>query len=154
MKVTFDHIRQSNLIEGIDDPGEDVISMAAWQYLEKQKNISQPVLLELHKRITKEQLLDSEAGHYRNVSVMVGGRVCPEPFLAQQLIYNWLYDMLGYAEHLDPKEMHVRFERIHPFVDGNGRTGRMLMWWHQLKRGEKPLIILNTHKQDYYKWFK
>lgn len=153
MKITHNHIRQSNLIEGIDDPAEDKQSTKAWRYLEKQDHLSQPVLLELHRLITKNQLPEGESGAYRKVNVTVGGRLCPEPFLATQLIYNWLYDMLEYDLYLNPKEMHIRFERIHPFVDGNGRTGRMLMWWHELKRGDQPTLILDSNKLSYYRWF-
>lgn len=149
-----DHIHNSNLIEDINDSIQVARSLDAWEWLKKQKVISQPTLLRLHKGITIDQLPANEAGHYRTVSVMVGGRVCPEPFLAEQLIYNWLYDLMDHWKKLDPKDMHVRFEKIHPFVDGNGRTGRMLMWWHEIKLGKHPTLIRFEERQAYYKWFK
>lgn len=52
------------------------------------------------------------------------------------------------------RQDHVVFEGIHPFVDGNGRVGRILMNWQRLKVGLPILIIKNDEKQEYYKWFK
>jgi Fic family protein len=52
------------------------------------------------------------------------------------------------------KQWHINFEHIHPFEDGNGRTGRILMNIQRLKIG-LPLLIIHTgqEQQDYYKWF-
>lgn len=150
----INHIHNSNLIENIDDPKEDKRSLKAWEYLKDQPVISQPVLLELHKMITRKQLSRSEAGHYRKVGVHVGGRMCPHPMIAQGQIYGWLNEMFDSWRTLDPKDMHIRFEKIHPFVDGNGRTGRMLMWWHEMKLGYIPTLIDFSNRRAYYDWFK
>ena len=62
---------------------------------------------------------------YRKVNVQVGGRVCPAwrdvPLLIKQL---W-----GDLEDLCPLEFYLRFELIHPFEDGNGRVGKILLCW-------------------------
>lgn len=147
------HIHESNLIEDIDDRNEDRQSMLAWQFLKEKTMISQPDLLELHYLITKNQLPKNEAGQYRRVHVTVGGHPTPDPFLAQQLAYNWLYAMMYHWKSTDPIEMHVRFEKIHPFVDGNGRTGRMLLWWHQMLQGEDPTLYTLKERQKYYELF-
>jgi Fic family protein len=52
------------------------------------------------------------------------------------------------------KDHHIRYEHIHPFVDGNGRTGRMFMNWERLKAGLPLLVIKESKKYDYYDWFK
>jgi len=49
---------------------------------------------------------------------------------------------------------HIHFEKIHPFVDGNGRMGRILMNWQRVKVGLQPLIIWASERQAYYAWFK
>lgn len=150
----LEHIHHSNLIENIDDPSEDHQSLMAWSWLEDQQRIDQPVLLELHRLITLRQLPPSERGHYRKVNVRVGRHHLPDPMVAQGQIYNWLLDLMNHWKTLDPKEMHIRFEKIHPFIDGNGRTGRMLMWWHERMLGREPTLINIKDRQDYYKWFK
>lgn len=148
------YIRSSNLIENIDNPREDRRSAKAWNWLMDQPLISLPVLLELHHRITAKQLPKGERGEFRKVNVQVGGRLCPAPELSKQITINWLYDMLEHAKTLEPKEMHIRFEKAHPFVDGNGRTGRMLMWWHEVQLGRTPTFVGWENRRDYYQWFK
>jgi fido (protein-threonine AMPylation protein) len=63
---------------------------------------------------------------------------------------NWLAE---YAE-MGWRDAHVRFEHIHPFVDGNGRLGRMLMNWQRKQEGLDILVIEDAKKHEYYEWFK
>jgi Fic family protein len=51
-------------------------------------------------------------------------------------------------------EYHYRFEKIHPFQDGNGRVGRLIMFRECLKNNVVPFIIDETHKQFYYRGLK
>ena len=53
------------------------------------------------------------------------------------------------------KTLHVKYEKIHPFVDGNGRTGRIFMNWWRIKNN-LPILVIHEGKEqmDYYKWFK
>jgi Fic family protein len=51
-------------------------------------------------------------------------------------------------------EYHYRFEKIHPFQDGNGRVGRLLMFRECLRNNITPFIIDDTHKQFYYRGLK
>lgn len=151
-----DHIRESNLIEGINDQNEDKLSLYAWHWLEKQNKISLPTMLELHRLITCNQLPAEDAGHFRTVPVTAGGYYPPNGILLTGGMYAWGMDLLEHWETLDPKEMHIRFEKIHPFIDGNGRTGRMLMWWHEKKLGREPTLIRSNEadRHYYYQWFK
>jgi len=65
-------------------------------------------------------------------------------------LYDWCEDL---KESKNWKSMHIQFEKIHPFIDGNGRIGRILMNWHRLKLGLPIKIIIETEKYNYYKWF-
>lgn len=151
--MTPHHIQQSNLIEGVDDIDEDIRSLEAWAFIIHQKKLTHANIMALHRMIMLKQLSDNEAGHMRKVPVMVGGRLCPSPYLAEQMLNNWILDMANWRA-LGTKAMHIRFEHIHPFVDGNGRTGRMLMWWHERMLGLEPTLIKYSKREDYYKWFE
>jgi len=51
-------------------------------------------------------------------------------------------------------EYHYRFETVHPFQDGNGRVGRLIMFRECLKNNVIPFIIDDNHKQYYYRGLK
>ena len=53
------------------------------------------------------------------------------------------------------KRWHIQFEHIHPFEDGNGRVGRILMNFQLVKKG-LPILVIHEGKEqrEYYKWFK
>lgn len=153
--VTRQHIHESNLIEGYDDPEIDEQSALAWDWLRRQKVITHEVIQELNRRVTAHQtdLDDMWRGTYRSRSrtrVIVGNTPGAEPVMVDHLMENWLLDFLT----SDPIQSHIQFERIHPFIDGNGRTGRMLMWWLQRKQNKKPTLLLQSDVENYYSWFR
>jgi Fic family protein len=146
-----DYIHQSNLIEGYDDAMADEYSAAVWRWLIRQPKLSEAVICTVQQRITSFQhdLKKEWRGQYRKIPVWVGGREVIMPSRINEAMDNWIIRSTGY----DPIEGHIIFEKIHPFVDGNGRTGRMLMWWQQRQRGEPLKYIPFNDRQSYYKWF-
>ena len=58
-------------------------------------------------------------------------------------------------QHLHPIELsamvHIKFVEIHPFIDGNGRTSRLLMNLELIKKGFPPVIIKKENRLEYYK---
>lgn len=145
-------IRESNLIEGIDSEQADADSLLAWNRMESYDSMTHYSLQLMHRMITHSQpdLSPSEKGQYRRVQVYVGDHIPPAPMLVMGLMDNFLSDFM----EMDPIDAHIRFETIHPFIDGNGRTGRMLMWWHQWKTGKTPTLFWNDEKHDvYYRLF-
>lgn len=148
------HLRESNLIEGIDDAAADADAAYAWDWFVATafEGVVEAHIRQLQHLLTSHQTdLDvHERGAYRRVQVYVGNHVPPPAYAVPGLMEAFVAEF----EDMDPIDAHVRFETIHPFVDGNGRTGRILLWWHQLRRGEVPTLFLNDEKwQKYYPLF-
>ena len=144
-------LRESNLIEGIDNPMADRAAAIAWQFLATKKKLSSELIRELHKMLTSTQhdLEPRHKGVWRPIQVYIGDYTPPAPAVIASMMTNWV----RLYETWTPKEGHIKFEAIHPFVDGNGRTGRLLMWWDEQRRGQ-PLTELSHHnRREYYAWF-
>lgn len=96
-------------------------------------------LFRLHKIIAGEVMDQGQAGRYRTVRVRVGAHVPPPPEEVSGLMFEllewWNKDALGLSPILSSAILHYRFEAIHPFADGNGRTGRALALWELYRRG-------------------
>lgn len=149
-----DWIRESNLIEDIDDPREDLRSLRAWNWF-KHQALTVGTILQLHRKITRMQLEDHEAGHFRKHNVEVG-RIPIEANWQDvpDLVATWVA-CAQYPAHIEGvKSYHVGFEKIHPFIDGNGRTGRMIMNWMMIRNNMEPICIKAVDRQAYYAWFR
>lgn len=149
-----EHIRQSNLIENVTEELEIERSLEAWNYLCSRALLSEDVILTTHFLLMLSW--PDVAGKIRNVNVTVGGRSCPAYYTVRNLLGTWTTMMnidLSNPTQLTPKQAHIDFEHIHPFRDGNGRTGRLLMWWHEAQLAQKPTLITYENRFDYYAWF-
>jgi len=126
----------------------------AYNYIKAFRSLSQKKLLELHK-IVMQDILATDLGKYRTVQVFIGKHVPPPPEKVPGLmkdIFTW-YRIAG--KKLYPFELgcrfHVKFEHIHPFRDGNGRVGRLIMNFPLLKAGFPLLDITFEDRPNYYK---
>ena len=115
--------------------------------LETDTQISTQLLLEIHSIAFSE--LYNWAGKWRTIQVTVGQLIPPEPIQILQLMYQFI-DNLNFKiansttseEYLDCLTFaHYEFVRIHPFNNGNGRTGRIVMNIVALKFGYQPLEL-------------
>lgn len=150
----LEFLRESNLIEGVDDPKADAQALVAWNYLLDQKEMSLGVLLKLHKILmTGQPLRPDERGYFRKVDVFVGMKKMLPPHLIHAFLRSWL-ERMNKGDGSDWKLLHIEYENFHPFVDGNGRTGRMLMNWYRMHHGMPILTIYAKERHKYYDWFK
>lgn len=135
-----------NLINQFEAKGIAAAELFVLQ-LESDIQISTKLLLEIH-RIAFAELYDW-AGSWRTTMVTVGQLIPPNPNQILHFMYQFI-DNLNFKvnhattlkDHLDCMVFaHYEFIRIHPFVNGNGRTGRILMNIVALKLGYKPLEL-------------
>lgn len=95
-------------------------------------------------------------GAYKKMPNEVGGMatVLPEDVAAEMQALLAAYSAKKAKTLEDILDFHVRFERIHPFQDGNGRVGRLIMFKECLKYGIVPFIIEDNLKMFYYRGLK
>ncbi len=121
------------------------------------KKLTENMIKEFH-RILKEGTSDGRkdwfvVGDYKKLSNEVGGLKTTEPKNVERdmkKILEW-YDSLEQVTIKEIIEFHAKFEKIHPFQDGNGRIGRIIAFKECLKNNIVPFIILDKDKLFYYR---
>ena len=122
------------------------------QMLKATEKISDKLLLKWHKEIFEETKPDI-AGAFRNYQVRVGPYLAPD----WRNVENLMKQLVAFANksNLNSVELaaraHYMFEKIHPFGDGNGRIGRLLMNYILWRNGYPMLIIEYIKRKSYYK---
>lgn len=129
---------------------------AGLRYVEKsaqQKTLTHEEILTLHKIIAGDVMDQGTAGRYRTIAVRVGRYVPPPPEDVSGLMFEllawWNQASAKLSPVLSSAIVHYRFEAIHPFADGNGRTGRALALWELYRRGFDTHHIFSV---DEYYW--
>jgi len=108
----------------------------------------------IHRLILKG-INDDYAGNYRDKQVIISGanHIPPEPFLIKEQMESLIQWYEG-ATNLHPVEraamLHIIFVGIHPFIDGNGRTSRLLLNLELMKNGLPPIVIRAKDRLNYY----
>jgi len=143
IKQMLNFIRESNQIENIyRDPSEaEIAEYCRFMMLKK------PTIKDLESFVLVYQpgiMLRDRKGD--NVVIFGGGKVIHEPPKGGPYIRSSLETILDNLEEDGPFLTHIKYESLHPFMDGNGRSGRMLWRWHMEKKAMKlsPLGFKQT----------
>lgn len=129
--------------------------LKAWEYLERNQHKlpSEKDLFELHKLVNKNIESDDTLGSYKTVQNYVGDEITTSKLFVNEKMTK-LVDWIKTAfKKIDDFELafqsHAQFEIIHPFIDGNGRVGRLFMNWILMYKGLSPLAIRSSKRADY-----
>jgi Fic family protein len=119
---------------------------AGLRYVEKhamKERIRHEDLFELHRILAGEVMDQGTAGSYRMIAVRVGNHFPPAAADVSGLMFEllewWNNDAPKLSPVLSSAILHYRFEDIHPFADGNGRTGRALALWNSTGEGSTAI---------------
>ncbi len=151
------------IAEGRELAGSDIHSQreitnyfAGLRFVEKNaqlKAISHEHLFRLHHILAEGVMDQGEAGRYRSIAVQVGNHLPPAVNDVSPLMFEllewWNNSTSKISPILSSAILHYRFEHIHPFADGNGRTGRALALWELYRRGFDSHHIFSV---DEYYW--
>src|SRR6185503_19296036 len=129
---------------------------AGLRYVEKharKKTLRHEDVFRLHRILARGVMDQGEAGRYRTIGVRVGRFTPPAPKAVSGLMFEllewWNITSRNLSPVLSSAILHYQFEAIHPFADGNGRTGRALALWELYRRGFDTHHIFSV---DEYYW--
>ena len=123
--------------------------------VKEKAKITESIIKQIHSLVLADKPMDK--GVYRKIPVRIMGahHEPVQPYLIESKMYELLQDYEKDDRNIAEKlaEFHIRFEGIHPFIDGNGRTGRLLINLELMKSGYPPIDIKFTDRKRYYDAF-
>lgn len=145
-KTLTEHLEATNHAEAIDY----VKDLAANT---KQQDLTKQDVMNIHKLIL-QKIDDENAGKYRNVPVAIAGSdvELPDPLKVPELMeefFTWLKTKSDTHPAIVAADAHYKLVRIHPYVDGNGRTARLLMNLLLMQANYPITVIGNDKREDY-----
>lgn len=133
----------------------------AFQYVEElakqDKQLTDFEIKSIHSLVLADRPEDK--GTFRRVNVRIAGAITEpvQPYMIEPKIEELFEDYKNWAKTMHIVErvalFHLRFESIHPFIDGNGRTGRLLMNLQLIKEGLPAVNIKYSDRRSYYDAF-
>lgn len=140
-----------SLVEQLEAKNHQAALEYLFWHLNCKKPIDENLILKLHSILMNA--ISSDAGNYRNHAVRIMGVFVPTanylkiPILMKELVRDIGRKNKDIINHIT--EIHSRFEKIHPFADGNGRVGRLLMTAMALKNNIAPVVVLQQKRRIY-----
>ena len=144
-------LRQTELV----DESQLFDYTSAKQLVQSATPISERIIQQIHYLVLADK--KDDRGVYRRVPVRIMGAAHEpvQPYLIAPQMEQLLARYANSTEHIITKlaRFHIEFESIHPFIDGNGRTGRLLINLELMKAGFPPIDIKFTDRIAYYNAF-
>ena len=148
-------IDQKSLKEHLEVIGHKEAFDYVRQLVSEHVQISEKVIKDIHYLVLADKKEDR--GIYRRVPVRIMGAAHEpvQPYLIIPKMEELLEQYKNSKEDIVTKlaRFHIEFESIHPFIDGNGRTGRLLVNLELMKAGYPPIDIKFTDRLKYYEAF-
>ena len=125
------------------------------ELVKKDKMLTERDIRDVHRLVLKDIDIDN-AGRYRTENVIISGakHVPPNHVHVAGQMASLVNDLASWVKKHHPivvaARLHGEFVKIHPFVDGNGRTARLLMNFIVMKYGYPPLVIKKEQRFEYY----
>lgn len=151
--IMFQNVALSGkaLVEQLEVKNHQATLRYLFEYLSENKSLNEELILKLHSILMNA--IKPDAGNYRYHGVRIMGTDVPT---ADYLKVPDLMKELIRGINKTPKDLfyqisdiHSRFEKIHPFSDGNGRIGRLLMQAMSLSNNLAPVVILQEKRRLY-----
>lgn len=145
-------IPNKSIMEQLEVKNHQTALQYLFQHLQNAQKIDETLILKLHSILMNG--IRDDAGIYRNHGVRIVGSNVPTAnymkvsILMKDLIKNIGKKSKDTVAHVS--KIHATFEQIHPFSDGNGRVGRMIVTAMFLKKNLAPAVIKQEDKQLYY----
>jgi len=131
-------------------------SIKAYKYLKEEFNFSQRAIKKLYSILTKGLVMetgDKYPSSFRKTGIIVGNEATLEPNKIKselESLLNWYkLNKKSYPPTL-AYDFHLRYESIHPFRDGNGRTGRLIMDKILMNNNYPLMLVFKDNKQAYF----
>ena len=148
-------IDQKSLKEHLEVIGHKEAFDFVTELVKEKCEINERVIKQIHYLVLADK--KDDRGVYRRVPVRIMGAAheTAQPYLIVTKLEELLRNYLASEEHIVTKlaRFHIEFEGIHPFIDGNGRTGRLLVNLELMKAGYTPIDIKFTDRIAYYNAF-
>ena len=148
-------IDQKPLKDHLEAVGHKEAFDFACELVQNQVPMTERIIQQIHFLVLADKREDR--GVYRRVPVRImGAQHEPvQPYLIQPKMEQLLANYMESTEHIVTKlaRFHIEFEGIHPFIDGNGRAGRLLVNLELMKAGYPPINIKFTDRLAYYNAF-
>lgn len=126
-----------------------------FENLQEKREFDERFIKKLNETINKNI---KETSGFRKVQVFIQGsdHIPPEPEKVPNLMNYYVYNYNNDIEDIFLKiaKYHIEFEKIHPFEDGNGRTGRLLLNYELLKNDLPPVVIRKDERVKYFEFIR